>query len=77
MVVDVPAPEGGTMRALGLPVLFDGTSTLAETPAPRVGQNTAEVLREFGFAESEIGSLLDSGAAHQSEQAGVPAAAAS
>jgi crotonobetainyl-CoA:carnitine CoA-transferase CaiB-like acyl-CoA transferase len=76
MVVDVPAPEGGTMRALGLPVLFDGTSTLAETPAPRVGQNTAEVLREFGFAESEIGSLLDSGAAHQSEQAGVPAAAA-
>lgn len=71
MVVDVPAPEGGTMRALGLPVLFDGTSKLAEAPAPRVGENTVDVLREFGFAADEIDALLSSGAAHQT----VPAAA--
>jgi crotonobetainyl-CoA:carnitine CoA-transferase CaiB-like acyl-CoA transferase len=64
-VVDVPAPDGGTMRALGLPVLFNGTSHLADTPAPRVGENTADVLRQFGFTAGEIESLLASGAAHQ------------
>jgi crotonobetainyl-CoA:carnitine CoA-transferase CaiB-like acyl-CoA transferase len=64
-VVDVPAPDGGTMRALGLPVLFNGTSHLADTLAPRVGENTADVLRQFGFAADEIESLLASGAAHQ------------
>ena len=68
MVVDVQSPDGGTMRGLGLPVLFDGASTLADAPAPRVGENTAEVLREFGFADGEIESLLSSGAAHQSPQ---------
>jgi crotonobetainyl-CoA:carnitine CoA-transferase CaiB-like acyl-CoA transferase len=64
-VVDVPAPDGGTMRALGLPVLFNGTSHLADAPAPRVGENTTDVLRQFGFAADEIESLLASGAAHQ------------
>lgn len=65
MVVDVPSPDGGTMRALGAPVLFGGTSYIAERPAPRVGENTAEVLREFGFDAAEVDSLLESGAAHQ------------
>jgi crotonobetainyl-CoA:carnitine CoA-transferase CaiB-like acyl-CoA transferase len=46
-------------------VLFNGTSHLADTPAPRVGENTADVLRQFGFAADEIESLLASGAAHQ------------
>ncbi|CAN7598491.1 CoA transferase [Caballeronia sp. LjRoot29] len=66
MVVDVPSPDGGTMRALGTPVLLGGTSYIAERPAPRVGENTAEVLREFGFEGGEIDVLLASGAAHQS-----------
>lgn len=66
MVVDVPSPDGGTMRALGTPVLLGGTSYIAERPAPRVGENTAEVLREFGFEGGEIDALLESGAAHQS-----------
>lgn len=65
MVVDVPSPDGGTMRALGSPVLFGGTSYIAERPAPRVGENTAEVLQEFGFDPEEVESLIESGAAHQ------------
>lgn len=65
MVVDVPSPDGGTMRALGAPVLFGGTSFIADRPAPRVGENTTEVLREFGFEVAEIDSLIQSGAAHQ------------
>ncbi|WP_043201359.1 CaiB/BaiF CoA transferase family protein [Paraburkholderia acidipaludis] len=78
-VVEVPSPDGGTMRALGLPVLFDGTSHVAGAPAPRVGEDTSEVLRNFGFGADEIRALLASGAAHQSpvqaSRAGSPAAA--
>lgn len=66
MVVDVESPDGGSMRALGLPVLLGGTSHIAAGPAPSVGQNTASVLREFGFPDSEIDALLASGAAYQS-----------
>ncbi|NIE63080.1 CoA transferase [Burkholderia sp. Ax-1719] len=66
MVVDVESPDGGSMRALGLPVLLGGTSHVAAGPAPAVGQNTASVLREFGFEQNEIDSLLKSGAAFQS-----------
>ncbi|WP_269503911.1 CaiB/BaiF CoA transferase family protein [Burkholderia sp. IMCC1007] len=67
MVVDVQSPQGGSMRALGLPVLLNGSSYVAEAPAPRVGQDTTEVLREYGFAEDDINRLLDSGAAFQGD----------
>jgi crotonobetainyl-CoA:carnitine CoA-transferase CaiB-like acyl-CoA transferase len=67
MVVDVQSPDGSSMRALGLPVLLSGSSHIAATPAPGVGQNTSDVLREFGYAQAEIDGLLASGAAFQAD----------
>ncbi|MBI6885017.1 CaiB/BaiF CoA transferase family protein [Pseudomonas putida] len=69
MVVDVEAPGGGTKRALGLPILFNGKTCLASSAPPKVGQNSVEILREFKFTEDEIKVLLKSGAIIQTEAA--------
>ncbi len=57
MVVEVDHAEGGTTRSLGLPLHFDGVSPHARSAAPRVGEQTHEVLREFDFGEEEIERL--------------------
>lgn len=67
MVVDVEGPEGKTMRALGLPILFNGTTHVAKSAPPRVGEDSADILREFQFSEEEIDKLVSSGAVFQTE----------
>jgi crotonobetainyl-CoA:carnitine CoA-transferase CaiB-like acyl-CoA transferase len=65
MVVDVDAPDGGKTRALGLPILFNGQTRIASRAAPRVGQDTEDILREFGFTDGEIEDLIACGAVLQ------------
>ena len=66
MVIDVPDGHGGMGRGLGSPVLLNGTvATEAVSAAPRVGEHSVDVLREFGFSEGEIVQLRESGAVHQ------------
>jgi len=66
MVVDVPDGLGGMGRGLGNPVTLNGHAVTEMTsPAPRVGQHTTEVLREFDFSDAEIGQLIASGSAMQ------------
>jgi crotonobetainyl-CoA:carnitine CoA-transferase CaiB-like acyl-CoA transferase len=58
MVIDVDHPNGKKGRAIGSPLHINGKS-LAKTDAPpKVGQHTAAVLKEFGFAPDEIAGLL-------------------
>jgi crotonobetainyl-CoA:carnitine CoA-transferase CaiB-like acyl-CoA transferase len=58
MVIDVDHPNGQKGRAIGSPLHINGKS-LAKTDAPpKVGQHTAAVLKEFGFAPDEIAGLL-------------------
>ncbi|HEY1291118.1 MAG TPA: CoA transferase [Burkholderiales bacterium] len=63
MVVELDHPRAGATRALGLPVKLSATPGKVARPAPLLGQHTREVLAEFGFLESEIQALVDSGAA--------------
>ncbi|EHP42887.1 acyl-CoA transferase [Cupriavidus basilensis OR16] len=57
MVIDVQHPDGGVTRGLGLPVTLSGRSEPASRAAPRLGEHSGEVLREFGFATGEIEDL--------------------
>ncbi|OWT55627.1 CaiB/BaiF CoA transferase family protein [Candidimonas nitroreducens] len=41
-----------------LPISLDGTRLQPRMPIARIGQHTAEVLRELGYAESQINELL-------------------
>ena len=67
MVVPVDHPVAGQVETLGLPVKFSTTPGAVRGPAPLLGQHTREVLGELGYAETEIGRMLESGAAMQAE----------
>ena len=57
MEVEMEHAEEGTVRGLGIPVKLSETPGSVRRAAPLLGQHTAEVLREAGFAEAEIEAL--------------------
>jgi crotonobetainyl-CoA:carnitine CoA-transferase CaiB-like acyl-CoA transferase len=61
MVTDLEHPEAGATRALGCPLHFSATPARVERPAPRLGEHTREVLRESGYTEAEINTLVAAG----------------
>ena len=71
MVVDLVHPEAGPTKALGCPVHFSATPTRVTRAAPMLGEHTRELLREYGYAESDIDGFITAGVA------AVPAAAPS
>ncbi len=67
-VMSYEHPSEGALRTTGLPLHFAKTPGSAiRRPAPRLGQNTREVLAENGFSADEIDALIASGAAGQAE----------
>ncbi len=44
------AAKGGTIPGVRTPIVIDGRPMAAERPSPRLGEHTAEILREIGEA---------------------------
>lgn len=63
MVVETEHPVAGKMRSLGLPVKFSKTPGSVNRPATLLGEHTREVLREYGFSDTEVDRLLETGVA--------------
>ena len=61
MVVDIPQPDGGSVRAPGNPIKLSIDDPDSYTPPPLLGQHTREVLDKLGYTADRIRSLLDKG----------------
>ena len=59
MVTTVPHPDRPGMRALANPLRIDG-ERLPQRHAPKLGQDTADILKELGRSEADIAALRQS-----------------
>jgi len=57
-LVATPLPDGRTARLPKLPIRSTAFELGLRRPAPQPGENTREVLEEFGLSKDEIGALV-------------------
>ena len=57
MVVQYDHPEVGPLSLMGQPLRFSETQAPDAGPPPTLGQHTAQVLRQAGYADHEIADL--------------------
>ncbi|MFC9352592.1 CaiB/BaiF CoA transferase family protein [Arthrobacter sp. NPDC057013] len=63
--LEVQHPAIGTLRQVRTPVEADPPWPLVDTPPPRLGEHTREVLHQLGFPNSDIDRLLAQGAVRE------------
>jgi alpha-methylacyl-CoA racemase len=62
MVSELEQPGLGTVRQLGVPVKLSRTPGDPTRPAPALGGDTDDLLRDAGYSDEEIAGLKESGA---------------
>jgi crotonobetainyl-CoA:carnitine CoA-transferase CaiB-like acyl-CoA transferase len=62
MMAEVQHEQHGAIRMPGFPVNSAQTNARPHRAAPRCGQHTRQVLREFGFADADIAQMHRAGA---------------
>ena len=58
----VDHPSEGTLREMGVPSRWSESPPQAQRPAPKLGEHSAEILREAGYGDAEIDAMRASGA---------------
>jgi crotonobetainyl-CoA:carnitine CoA-transferase CaiB-like acyl-CoA transferase len=61
MLQPVPHPSIPGLRLAALPLSVEGARAEHRLPPPRLGEHSAEVLREIGFTDEEIAALAADG----------------
>jgi len=59
--VDLEHPVLGTLRGLGSPLRLERTPVRHRRAGPRLGEHTAEVLREIGCSDADVERLASDG----------------
>ncbi len=74
MITEVEHPIIGPMRTIAPPTKFSNMDFSVRSPAPWIGQHTAEVLREAGLDDARIAELFDNGALYDAHPDGAESA---
>ena len=61
MRMDLDDGHGNALPSVRAPMLMSNTPLAYKRPSPRLGEHTAEVLREAGCDESEIAAIVADG----------------
>ncbi|MEN7528842.1 CoA transferase [Cupriavidus sp. 2SB] len=64
MIVQAEHPVHGTIRMPGFPISSSSAHARTVRPAPRCGEHTSAVLREFGYGEAEIRAMREAAVIH-------------
>ena len=59
MIQDVGASTGASLRVIGYPIKYSDNPAAIQRGAPELGEHTAEVLAEAGYAADEIKALVE------------------
>jgi crotonobetainyl-CoA:carnitine CoA-transferase CaiB-like acyl-CoA transferase len=74
MVVEIDHPKIGRMKMLGRPLKSTGELTAIRQPAPWLGQHSAQVLGQLGYADRDIDALFADGVIYDRYRAEAAAA---
>jgi alpha-methylacyl-CoA racemase len=58
MIIETEHENGLKLKGVGLPIKFSESKPDAPEPAPSVGQHSIEILKEIGYTDERIQSLL-------------------
>jgi crotonobetainyl-CoA:carnitine CoA-transferase CaiB-like acyl-CoA transferase len=61
MIVDLKSSNGNVLRVLGVPVKLSDTPGSVRTHPPTFGENTADILKEFGVSDKKIQEFSENG----------------
>ena len=61
ILVDAPASDGRSYRAVGLPYRFGEAARATPAAAPALGADSDTLLAEAGYTDREIAGLRDAG----------------
>ncbi len=61
-LIDVPDPVLGPVKLVGPPFKMSGSPEYVRAPAPRLGEHTAEILRDWlGYTDEKVARLREEG----------------
>ena len=57
MVVEIDHPVLGKIKNIASPIKMSRTPPTIRSPAPKIGQNTAEILKQLNYSDEDIQNL--------------------